>query len=337
VKRFRIPLGLLLLAALVYIAGPKPAPPVNAPSVSLPDSLNHLEQFIDNREASLPVKPDNKARIIWADSTKKVKTPYSVVYIHGFSASYGEGDPFHRELAAALNANLFVARLAHHGLTVEQPFIGATADDFIGSAAEAFAIGRALGDRVIIAATSMGGALALNEAARDSSALAALLLYSPLIDFKDPTSTLLNKPWAGPLAKLVAGGDRYIANRNPNEGELQYWYPSYHINGLIAVKAVQNIANNVSLWKKISLPVFVGYYYKDEEHQDQTVSVPALLRMADGLATPSEIRRVVNFPEAGAHVITSKHTTSVYLNVLQETLRFLHDTVIKHESGAKQP
>ena len=39
------------------------------------------------------IKPDNQARIIWADSSKKEKTKIAFLYLHGFSASQAEGDP----------------------------------------------------------------------------------------------------------------------------------------------------------------------------------------------------------------------------------------------------
>jgi pimeloyl-ACP methyl ester carboxylesterase len=322
VKRYYFLAGLAALAIL-YMAGPKPQAPLNNPAPSLPLSLPELEVMLQKREETAGLKPGNQARIVWADSSSKTKTAVSVVYIHGFSASFGEGDPFHRQLAGSLGANLFVARLAGHGLQDKDALKTITADDFIASAAEAIAIGRLLGDRVVIAATSMGGALALNEIARDDTQIAAVMLYSPLIDFFDPTSVLLDKPWAAQLSALVAGGDYFTGNPSPADGEKLYWYPVYHVNGLLAVKQIQLIAANPDLWKKVSVPVFTGYYYKDEAHQDHTVSAAAILTMTKGLGTPADLLTVENFPEAGAHVITSEHTTAVWPEVLEKSLAFL--------------
>ncbi len=55
---------------------------------------------------------------------------------------------------------------------------------------------------------------------------------------------------------------------------------------------------------RVIAPVFLGYYYRDEQHQDPTVSVAAMLAMYDRLGTPPTFKRKQDFPDAGAHVIS---------------------------------
>jgi hypothetical protein len=67
---------------------------------NLPNDLSLLEKQINNNEMSTPgIRQGCEAKIVWADSTKKVKTKYAFLYIHGFGAFQIEGDPIHRNMA----------------------------------------------------------------------------------------------------------------------------------------------------------------------------------------------------------------------------------------------
>ncbi len=50
-------------------------------------------------------------------------------------------------------------------------------------------------------------------------------------------------------------------------------------------------------------PVLTLYYYKNEQEQDPTVRVSAILRMQDELGTPDSLKKAVDIPDAGAHVL----------------------------------
>src|SRR5882724_10326331 len=106
----------IILLTGVYFMGPEPdAPKWTNGMPAVPQDPGLLEDYIKTQESKHKLRVDNEARIIWADSTKK-KTPYSVVYLHGFSASQGEGDPVHREFAKTFGCNLYLSRLADHGV-----------------------------------------------------------------------------------------------------------------------------------------------------------------------------------------------------------------------------
>ncbi|MEO0471954.1 MAG: alpha/beta hydrolase, partial [Bacteroidota bacterium] len=104
-KRYWFLLVILLIVG-TYMAGPRASFPKVAPETpSVPMDIVDLEPFIQKREAGIDnLKPNNQARIIWADSVRK--TEWAVVYLHGFSASPMEGDPTHREFAARYGCNL---------------------------------------------------------------------------------------------------------------------------------------------------------------------------------------------------------------------------------------
>jgi hypothetical protein len=110
--------GIIVVLLILWLIGPKPSKPeFNTPSVTLPSSLTELETQITNSEKSVRgVKPDNEARIIWADTSEKEKTKIAILYLHGFGASQAEGEPVHRNLAKRFNANLYLTRLHEHGI-----------------------------------------------------------------------------------------------------------------------------------------------------------------------------------------------------------------------------
>ena len=97
--------------------------------------------------------------IIWAFPNSKAKTKLAIVYIHGFSASKGEIRPVPDKVAAALGANLFYTRLTGHAQNGPAMAV-ATVNHWVNDYAEALAVGRSIGERVIIIAPSTGAGLA---------------------------------------------------------------------------------------------------------------------------------------------------------------------------------
>ena len=60
------------------------------------------------------ITPGTEKRVIWAAETE-TRTPYSVVYLHGYSATSEEIRPVPDLVAKALGANLIYTRLRGHG------------------------------------------------------------------------------------------------------------------------------------------------------------------------------------------------------------------------------
>lgn len=321
-------LAIVILLVIGYSVGPKPPKPdFKIPVITLPSSLTELEQQINDTEKSVRgIKPDNQARIIWADSLKKEKTKIAFLYLHGFSASQAEGDPVHKDLAKKYNANLYLARLSEHGIERgDSTMINLTADKYEASAERALDIAEKLGDEVIVIGTSTGGTLTLFLASRHPE-IKAIILYSPCVKLYDGTAVILNKPWGLQIARLVTGGPvkRFEAESEPHAN---YWQLHYRIEALVAL---QNLVSNTmkpQVFSKIKCPVFLGYYFKNESEQDNTVSVPAMLKMYDELGTPASSKEKMAFPDAGAHVIASYIRSKDWQDVERETDKFLKDIV----------
>ncbi|MBK7132035.1 MAG: alpha/beta fold hydrolase [Bacteroidales bacterium] len=320
--------GIILVLLIAYSVGPKPAKPeFKIPEISVASTLIDLEKQITESEKGVRgIKPDNQARIVWADTSKKEKTKIAFLYLHGFSASQAEGEPVHRRIAKKYNANLFLARLAAHGIDRgDSSMIDLTADDYVASAEIALAIAKQLGEEVIVIGTSAGGALTLFLASRHPE-IKGIVLYSPCVKLYDGTAVILNKPWGLQIARKVTGGpvNKYDAE-SPEHAN--YWQLKYRIEALVAL---QNLVSNTmkpETFSKIKCPVFLGYYYKSETEQDNTVSVPAMLKMYDELGTPADLKQKMAFPETGAHVIASYIRSKDWQSVERETDRFLAEIV----------
>jgi esterase/lipase len=320
--------GIILVIALGYLIGPKPSKPkFDTPIPDLPSSLIELEKQINtNEKAIIGIKPDNEARIVWADTLKKEKTKIVFLYLHGFSGSLAEGEPVHRNLAKKYNANLYLARLTEHGIDRgESTMINLTADNFEASAEAAYKIAKKLGEEVILIGTSAGGALSLFLASRYPE-IKAVVLYAPCIRLYDPASAILNKPWGLQIGRLVSGGltKSFEAESNTHAN---YWTLKFRIEGLVALVNLYSTTMKPEVFSKIKCPVFLAYYYKNENEQDMTASVPAMLKMFDELGTPLALKQKVAFPEAGAHVIASSIRSKDWQGVERETDKFLTDIV----------
>ncbi len=302
-KRFVFITFPVLLLLGVYFLGPAPKEPdfdLKMPSV--PDSPEQLEDYVAMQEKQHTIKPDNEARIVWLDSSKK-KTEYSVVYLHGFSASQEEGDPIHTDFAKKFGCNLYLPRLADHGIDTSEQLFYFSADRLWVSSKEALAIGKAIGDKVVLMSTSTGGTVALMLAAEYPEDVYGLINMSPNIEINNPTAFLLNNPWGLQIARMVKGGNYQVVDYQPDRQ--QYWNGKYRLESLVQLQELIEQKMTQETFNKVTQPSLTLYYYKDEENQDPTVKVSAMLEMHAALGTPDSMKEAVPIPKAGAHVIGS--------------------------------
>jgi len=300
----KILIVLVVLVAL-YAVGPHPdAPTLPGPSwTNIPNEPAAISSFLQAKEAQNGnLKPDNEGQIIYADSANPQKTKTVVLYIHGFSASPMEGNPLHKAIAKSLHANLVLARIEDHGeFPTDSTMAKASADKFYQSVENYFALAKKLGDEVIVLGTSFGGAMSLVLATKHPE-IKALMLYGPCIAIKDPTAPLVDNPWGLQLARAVMRSDfRDIPSVSP--GHKNYWSLHYRLEGIVAIQNFLTHEMTDETFEKVKVPVFLGYYYQDESHQDNVVSVQAMRDMFPKLG--SKIKKEQAFPLSGYHVITS--------------------------------
>lgn len=303
-RKIKWVLIIVAILAIAYFLGPHPSTPVYAVAMpNVPAEPAALVNYIQQQEAAHAVKPDNEARVVWANDSLKNKTEYSLVYLHGFTASQGEGDPVHRDLAKKFGCNLYLSRLAEHGIDTTEPMANLTSDNLWESAKQALAIGKQLGNKVILVGTSTGGTLALKLAAEYPD-IYALILMSPNIAINDPTAWILNNPWGLQIARKVTGSN-YLDSEDKRPEFRKYWTYHYRIEAAVNLEELVETTMKKETFERVKQPTLTLYYYKDEVHQDSTVKVSAIKEMFSQLGTPADKKREKAMPNTGNHVIGS--------------------------------
>ena len=192
-------LGVLaLIGGAFWIFGPREPADLGPVAVDLPEDL---DGWLAARDAG--IRPD----------VAGVLTPgggdLAIVNLHGFSASPAEIRPLPENLAARLDAGLFVPRLTGHGQD-GAAMAQARVADWWRDTALAVAVGRRLGRRVVLIGTSTGATLAA-EAARDpvlGPQIDAVVLISANFRVQNRAAALLRWPLARYWAPLIAGRER---------------------------------------------------------------------------------------------------------------------------------
>lgn len=319
-KGLFIAVSIIPALGIAYLVGPRVDKAMLDPTLPVvTQNLQVLESEINRSEKAVKnLKPDNEARIVWADSLKKEKTPYSIVYIHGFGASWAEGDPVHKHLAKRYGANLYLSRMYDAGIDNPDAYEGLTPQNFVEGAKRALSIGKVLGDSVIVIGTSAGGLLTVYLAANHPD-LKGIVLFSPCMDIYGSTLKIATGPW-GEQALNAVIGKRMLNEYTPERA--RYWMSSYSSKGLLALQQTMDVVSQPEVYARIKMPVLLAYYYKSETEQDKTVSVTAMREMFPLLGTPAGEKVESVFPESGHHVIASSLTSHDWKGVQEECERF---------------
>jgi len=311
-----------MILVLTYLLGPRPeSPDYDTALPVVPDNPESLVQYVQQQESEHRIKPDNEARIVWADDSIKQKTEYAIVYLHGFSASQAEGEPVHRAIAKKFGCNLYLSRLAEHGLDTTEQLVRLTAENYWESAKEAFAIAGQLGKKIIVMGTSTGGTLALKLAATYPSVYSIILL-SPNIEIFDNTARILNNPWGLQIARLVTGS-HYIFSEDTRPLYKKYWSYGYRVEGAVALEEMIETSMNAATFRKVTQPALLLYYYKDSIHQDSVVKVGSMQKMFAELGTEPAKKHEVAMPLTGNHVIGSYIKSADVEGVEREIEKFM--------------
>lgn len=317
---------ILLVLTVIYFVGPNPSTPVYTTTLpAVPTDAAALETYITQNESQHKIKPENEARIVWYNDSSKQKTEYAIVYLHGFSASQEEGDPVHTAIAKKFGCNLYLARLAEHGIDTTDAMLHLTAEKYWESVKQAFAIGKQLGNKVIVMGTSTGGSNALQLAANYPE-VASIILLSPNIAINDPNAWLANNPWGLQIARLVKKSD-YHVTKDQRDIYKAHWYSKYRLEAVVNLQEYLETAMVPETFSKVKQPTLMLYYYKDDVHQDSVVKVSAMLNMFDELGTVSEQKRKIAMPNTGDHVIGGYIKSNDYQGVEIEITKFMTDVL----------
>jgi len=258
-----------------------------------------LDAYLAAREDSVAgVKPADRKGIRWHDSRQKARTPIAIVYLHGFSASRRELSPVVEHVADSLGANVFFTRFAAHGRVDGEGFRSVTPQQWIDDAREALAIGKRLGDRVIVIGTSTGAVLAMElareaEEAHDTTAPAALVFVSPNYEPADWRARFIAGPLGPWLARTVGGP--YYGFKPANAAQSELWTWHYRSEGVAALMDLVLYGQRIDV-SQITAPLLTLY-----THKDDVVRVDLIRsRHMDFASIP---KRIIDVPEATNHVL----------------------------------
>jgi alpha-beta hydrolase superfamily lysophospholipase len=285
------------LVTVAALAGPlfpfTPRPSDIADIVALaPD----VDIYLREREAQQPdVKPEQAKTIVWNDPAARSRTSLALVYIHGFSASRRDITPVVETLASALSANAFLTRLAAHGSASPAGFATVTAQDWLDDARETLAIGRRIGERVVLIGTSTGALLAAMAALEDNSPrIAALVLLSPNFRIRDWRGKFMSGPLGRLFARIIIG--REYSFRPDSRGHAEFWTPRFPAQGIVALMDLMNYARLIHL-DNLKTPTLIIYTDKDT-----VVDIHAIQDRFDEIAGAPKL--IIDLPEASRHELT---------------------------------
>lgn len=244
------------------------------------------------------------ARVVFAaGESAPARTAWSVVYLHGFSATRQETAPLAEDIARQLGANLFETRLRGHGLPGDS--LGhVTAGDWLRDARRALDIGRQLGDSVLVIGTSTGGTLGVwlaTQPAAERVGLHTLVLISPNFGPRDKAATVLTWPWAEVVLPYIMPSREWTPR---NEEQARFWTVRYPSRALFPMQALVQQVRDRPLGG-YDVPTLV-LYNPDDQVVDAARTETWLAAVA--AASPVRLEPVRVTPASGedGHVIAGR-------------------------------
>jgi alpha-beta hydrolase superfamily lysophospholipase len=312
-------LALLAVAALLAAAwwlGPRN--PVGAAMPTArplpPQDITALADWIKTSEAAVTdIKPGNAKGIVWAGEAGQ-RTPWAVVYLHGFSASRMETAPLAETVASQLGANVFYTRLSGHGRSDPQAMGEATVQDWMADTLEAVRIGQTLGERVLVIGCSTGATLAtwLGTSA-DAARVNAYVFVSPNFGPKDRRADIVNAPWGQKIALFIQGATRSAVPENAQED--QAWTSSYPTKAIFPMMALVKSVRESDL-SLFQTPVLVLY-----SEADETVEPAETLAAFTRLGSPRKSIAPVDYSKSkGQHVLAGAIKDPAAVAPMAETM-----------------
>lgn len=309
--------ALMVAAAALWYLTPSRLQPAMT-EIVLPDDL---DTWLGQSERQAAIRhglvPGTEKRISWIGESDR--TPYSVLYLHGFSATRQETAPLAATVAGALGANLFETRLSGHGR--ERDLLADVhAEDWLRDAVEALTIAARIGERIVLIGTSTGATLAV--AMLDHPAMRAvdtIVMLSPNFVPHDPGAAWLTRP-AGPLlARLLVGDTRSWVPHN--DAQARYWSTTYPTVSAVEMMRLVDLANR-QLPAEVSQRLLM-FYSKD----DTVVSAEAAMAVFEKTIAPQKTAIEIADPGDPSHhvlagdVLSKRKTREIANDIVDFILR----------------
>ncbi|MBM2574673.1 alpha/beta hydrolase [Jannaschia sp. Os4] len=281
--------GAALAAAALWAVGPR-EPIETADALAFDASVipEDVEGWLADREGQVAdLRPESAKQILWHRGAG-VRTDLAVVYVHGFSADPWEVRPVPELVAERLGANLHFARLTGHGRDGDA-MAEASAGDWLRDYAEAVAVGRRIGERVIVVSASTGGTISALVAGDPDLAplhadVAGIAMISPNFAISNPAAALLTWPAARAWVPAVAGPVRSF---DPvNDRHARHWTTTYPTVATLPMAALVARAGEID-WGRAETPALFVF-----SPDDTVVRPEATEAVAAAWGGPATVERV---------------------------------------------
>jgi len=296
--------------------------PNSFPNVS--DVPEDIDGYLKQKESEVSdIYPYAEKTVFWNNS-KKNKTKYSIVFIHGFTTTGYQSKEFLNKLSAALNANLFMTRLSGHGV----PYEGTKQmqiDKIMYDVAEAIIIGERIGENVILIGHSLGGALSMLAANDEllSKKIDTLVLFapgnsgiSPFAFMNTLISSLVDR--TGSLCWLIDCDPRSFMDLPEDEKWENYFATDFDTNIFYQIARIPFATDSIS-YDTISTSALVFY-----DENDRLVNAGKLKSNFEKWAAKNKVVSIETLEtDRGRHMfpsIANPHLDQLFLNEIKNWL-----------------
>ncbi len=241
-------------------------------SSALAENFDQLEASIKNAENRVPnLIAGTEKTIRWYNGQRQ-KTPFSIIYLHGFSATHREISPVPEALADKLGANVFFSRLRGHGRDGDAMLDG-TIDAWLEDTKEAYSIASQLGEQVIVIGTSTGATLSTWLSAQSfADNMVANIMVSPNFGVASDQAWIMQWSLGLWLVKKLTG--EYRGFEPQNDFHAKYWTERYPVDALVPMLDLVDMVNDLDK-STITIPQLMIYSPQDSvinvENAEQTI------------------------------------------------------------------
>lgn len=297
----RLLLALVAVGALIYWFGPREDVNLN-PTFEPRKFGEGVQVYFESTESAYDdIVPGVEKRVIWQDGFKEQRTPVSILYVHGFSASSEEIRPVPDMVADALGANLVYTRLQGHGRS-GQAMAEGTASGWMQDMAEGLAAARAVGDQVVVISTSTGGTLAAAAALDDAlmENVAGLVFVSPNFGVNSPGAWIPGLPWARTWLPMIMGEERDVSGPDPEKNK--YWSSVYPWEAVVPMTVLVEVVYALD-FSQAKVPAL--FWFSDD---DQVVRPDLTHKVAEAWGGSANVNTVTMGPgdDPSSHVIAGR-------------------------------
>ena len=296
---------------------------INLSSDFNPNSIgSNINEYLKKTEEHLlDIKEGVAKKIIWANEINQ-KTPISIVYIHGFTASSEEVRPLPDKIASDLSANLFFTRLTGHGRNPSAMEL-CSIPNWMRDLHEAIEIGSRIGEKVILLSSSTGGTISVTSALDKnlSQKILGYIFISPNFGINNKFASMISWPFSEYWLKLILG--KKMKHKPRNDLNKKYWTMSYPTNALIPMaKLVREV--NKKDYSTVKKPAL--FYFSMEDKVVNPHKIKEFITKWGGNST-TKIVKLSNKDDKFSHVlagdIISPNQTEYAKNIMVNWIKNL--------------